>query len=66
VSITNEFLKMVKGRSLCDLSLRHIIRLLGTDQIRDFKMREDEFLGSKGGVCASTNDKLNKDVAERW
>jgi len=24
-----------------------------------------KFLGSKGGVCVSTNDKLNKDAAER-
>lgn len=53
LTITNELLKMVEKRQSDGPSLRHTIRLIGTDQTSDFKFREDGVLKFKGRVCVS-------------
>jgi len=44
---------MVEKRQSDGPSLRHTIRLIGTDQTSDFKFREDGVLKFKGRVCVS-------------
>ena len=51
LTITNEFLGIIKEKQLEDPSLKRIVELLGTNQVKDFVMGEHEILRFNDRIC---------------
>jgi len=60
LTITNDFLGMVKEKKLEDSSQKNTMELLGTNQARNFVMGEDGILRFKGRTCIPANEELKR------
>jgi len=64
LTITNDFIKMIKEKQLEDPSVKHTVELLGTNQAKDFQMGEYEILIFNGEICITTKEKMEKMILE--
>jgi len=64
LTITNDFLGMIKEKQLEDPSLKRTVDLLGTNQAKDFVMEEDGILRFNGRICTPENEELKRMILE--
>jgi len=64
LTITNDFLGMVKENQLEDPSLKHIVELLGTNQTKDLMMVEDGIMRFNGRIFIHANEELKRMILE--
>jgi len=64
LTITNDFLGIIKEKQLEDPSLKRTVELLGTNQVKDFVMGEDEILRFNGRICIPENEELKRMILE--
>jgi len=64
LTITNDFLGMIKEKQLKDPTLKRTMDLLGTNQAKDFVMGEDEILRFNDRICIPANEELKRMILE--
>jgi len=60
LTITNDFLGIIKEKQLEDPSMKRIVELQGTNQVNDFVMGKDEILIFIGRICIPENEELRE------
>ncbi|WVZ24011.1 hypothetical protein V8G54_002555 [Vigna mungo] len=64
LKITSGFLEQVKAEQETDQELQSIVKMLGTDQVKDFALSNDGILRFQGRVCVPTKDDLKRLILE--
>jgi len=64
LTISNDFLNLVKERQLMDASLKRVVELLGSDVAKDFALGSDSVLRFQGRVCVPDDTEVKRLILE--
>ena len=64
LSISSDFLDLVRERQLLDTSLNKVREQLGSDEVRDFALGDDGILRFQGRICVPNDAEVKKLILE--
>jgi len=64
LTISSDFLSLVKERQLLDASLNRVREQLGSDETRDFTLGNDDILRFQGSICVPNDAEVKKLILE--
>ena len=64
LTISSDFLNLVKEKQLMDTSLNRVVELLGSDEAKDFALGNNGILRFQGWVCILDNVEVKRLIIE--
>jgi len=64
LTISSDFLSLVRERQLLDVSLNRVREQLGSDETRDFTLGDDDILRFQGRICVPNDVEVKKLILE--
>jgi len=65
LTISSDFLDLVKERQLADVNLAGVREQLGSDEAKDFALSNDGILRFQRGVCVPDDDEVKRLILEK-